>query len=84
MPAFEIDSDIRRAQTPQAWFYTDAEVFEAMKGRSFARSWQIVADGDAIKAPGNVYPCASLEGGIDEPILLTRDYDDRVHCLANV
>jgi choline monooxygenase len=84
MPAFDIDADIRSAQTPPAWFYTDPQVFDAMRTRAFARSWQIVADADAIKAPGNVHPCAFLEGAIDEPILLTRDYDDRVHCLANV
>jgi choline monooxygenase len=84
MASFEIDPDIRRAQTPPAWFYTDGQTFEALKRRAFARAWQIVADVDAIKAPGNVYPCAFLEGAIEEPLLLTRDYDDRVHCLANV
>jgi choline monooxygenase len=84
MPAFDIDPDIRQAQTPPAWFYTDLEVFETIKKRAFARSWQIVADADAVKIPGNVHPCAFLDGAIDDPILLTRDDDDRVHCLANV
>jgi len=81
---FDIDPDIRLARTPPAAFYTDPAVFEQMKRRAFARSWQIVADADVVKAPGNVWPCAFLEGALDDPLLLTRDYDDRVHCLANV
>jgi choline monooxygenase len=84
MPPFAIDPDIRRAQTPPAAFYTDPQTFEALKHRAFARSWQLIADADAVKAPGNVYPCPFLEGAIDEPLLLTRDDNDRVHCLANV
>ena len=84
MPDFDIDADITRAQTPPASFYTSAPTFEQLKRRAFARAWQLVADVDVIKAPGNVYPCAFLDGAIDEPLILARDYDDRVHCLANV
>ena len=82
--SFDIDPDIRRAKTPPASFYTDPAVFEALKKRAFGRSWQLVADADAIKAPGNVYPCTFIEGAMDEPLVLARDYDDQVHCLANV
>ncbi len=81
---FAIDPDIRKAQTPPASFYTDPQVFDALKRRAFARSWQFVADADVIKAPGNVYPGSFIEGAMDDPLLLTRDYDDRVHCVANV
>src|SRR5688500_18636588 len=81
---FEIDPDIHRARTPPALFYTDAGVFERLKRRAFARAWQFIADAAVVKAPGNVYPCPLLDGAIDEPLLLARDYDDRVHCLANV
>jgi choline monooxygenase len=84
MLVFEIDPDIRRAQTPPASFYTSPEIFESMKQKVFARSWQLLADADVIKAPGNVYPCSFLEGSIDEPLVLSRDYNDQVHCLANV
>jgi choline monooxygenase len=81
---FDIDPDIRNAQTPPASFYTDPNTLDAMKRRAFARSWQLVADADVVKAPGSVYPCGFLDGAIDEPLVLSRDYDDRVHCLANV
>src|SRR5262249_37748066 len=84
MQHFEVDGDIREARTPPAWFYTHPTVFDALKCRAFARSWQLIADVDAVKAPGAVYPCALLEGTIEEPLLLTRDYQDQIHCLANV
>src|SRR5437763_10540787 len=81
---FQIDPDIRQAQTPPAWFYTSQYVFGSMKHKAFARSWQLLADVDVIKVPGNVYPCSFLDGFIDEPLVLTRDYNDHIHCLANV
>lgn len=81
---FEIDPDIARAHTPPACFYTDPALFQRLKDRAFARSWQLAADADVVKAPGNCFPCALLEGALDEPILFTRDHDDRLHCLANV
>ncbi|MCS7034426.1 MAG: aromatic ring-hydroxylating dioxygenase subunit alpha [Phycisphaerae bacterium] len=84
MPDFQIDPDISRAQTPPARFYTDPAILEAMKRTAFARSWQWIADADVVKTPGSVYPCNFLEGAIDEPILFTRDHQDRIHCLANV
>jgi choline monooxygenase len=81
---FDIHPDIARAQTPPARFYTDPIVFERLRERAFKRTWQLAADADVVKAPGNVHPCPYLEGAIDEPILFTRSQDDRVHCLANV
>ncbi len=84
MQSFEINPDIRVAQTPPAWFYTDPAVFDLMKRNAFARAWQFVADADVVKVPGNVYPSALLEGALDEPLVLTRDNDDAIHCFANV
>src|SRR6266550_780226 len=84
MLVFEIDPDIKRAQTPPASFYTDPQIFNDLKQKAFSPSWQLLADADVIKAPGNVYPCSFLEGLIDEPLLLTLDYNDQIHCLANV
>jgi choline monooxygenase len=84
MLRLKIDADVRRARTPPASFYTDPHVLEALKRRAFARSWQFVADADAVKAPGSAYPCPFLDEAMDEPLLLTRDFDDSVHCLANV
>ncbi|HUP01403.1 MAG TPA: aromatic ring-hydroxylating dioxygenase subunit alpha [Gemmatimonadota bacterium] len=80
----DVDEDIRRARTLPAWFYADRETFELARERVFARSWQLVADTDRVRVPGQVWPFSLLEGFLDEPLVLTRDADDRVHCLSNV
>jgi choline monooxygenase len=79
-----IDPDIRRASTLPSWAYADPEVLAAARERIFARSWQLVADTDRIKVPGQVCPLTLLEGLLDEPLLLTRDRGDQLHCLSNV
>jgi choline monooxygenase len=77
-------ADITRAETPPGSFYCDASVYAAARERVFRRSWQLVADSEAVKVPGQVHPFTLLEGCLDEPLLLTRDHADRVHCLSNV
>src|SRR5687768_3758858 len=81
---FAIDSDIRRAATLPARVYRDPELFERGRDAIFARSWQLVGDLAALKAPGTVVPVTFLEGACDEPILLTRGSDDRLACVSNV
>jgi choline monooxygenase len=82
--ALVIDADIRRAATLPSWVYTDPAVFAEARERIFARSWQLVGDTDRVKVPGQVFPVALLEGLLDEPLLLTRDRNDTLHCLSNV
>jgi choline monooxygenase len=43
-----------------------------------------VADEDSLREPGSVLPFTLLEGCLDEPLLLTRDRDGRLHGLSNV
>ena len=81
---FEIDPDITRAETPPSRLYSDPEVYRQALERVFARSWQLVGDRSAIKIPGQVHPVTLLEVSLDEPLLLTRDAQDQVHCLSNV
>jgi len=84
MKTFSIDADIRTASTPPAWVYRDAEVFEAARERVFLPSWQLVADTDRVKVPGQVYPFTLLENVLDEPLLFVRDAKDTLRCLSNV
>jgi choline monooxygenase len=79
-----LDPDIGRAQTLPAWVYSDETVFRAQRDLVFLRSWQWVADADRVKVPGAVCPVTVLEGCLDEPLVLSRDRDDRLHCLSNV
>ena len=81
---FDIDPDIAKASTPPARFYTDPEAYRATVDNVFARSWQFVGDTDLVRVPGQIHPFTLLEGCVDEPLLLTRDRDDGVHCLSNV
>jgi choline monooxygenase len=83
-PRFFVDPDIRRAQTLPAEFYRDAEVYRGLSERVLARSWQFVADVDRLRSPGQCLPVSLLPGCLDEPLVLTRDAQDALHCLSNV
>ena len=79
-----VDDDIRAASTLPSWVYADAEIHARARERVFARSWQLVADTDRVKVPGQVHPFTLLEGMLDQPLLLSRDREDSIHCLSNV
>jgi choline monooxygenase len=81
---FTIDRDIRRASTLPAWAYSGRDLFDRARERVFARSWQLVSDTDRVRVPGWVCPVTFLEGMLEEPLLLTRDGDDKLHALSNV
>ncbi len=84
MTTFFIDPDISKAGTLSSDFYTDENYFEVSKEKIFSRSWQFVCDSDNVKIPGQLYPFTLLENFLDEPLLLSRDKSDRLHCLSNV
>ena len=77
-----IDPDIGRARTLPAYFYRDPAVFERLREKVFARSWQLVDGAGQVSA--NVLPFTFLEGCVDEPLLLTRGADGALHGLSNV
>ncbi len=79
-----IDPDIKKAETLPAHFYRSEEVFQRAKDEIFTKSWHFVGDSGIVKIPGSVYPFTILEGYLDEPLLLTRDHVDNIHCLSNV
>ncbi len=81
---FTIDADITRAATPPAAFYRAPEIYDSVRERVFARSWQYVGDVEHVRVPGQTQPLTLLDGCLDEPLLLTRDHDDRLHCVSNV
>ena len=83
-PWFDIDPDIARSRTLPSAAYTDGAVYRRQLEAVFARSWQFVGTTDDVKVPGARHPVELLPGSLGEPLLLTRDHDDRVHCLSNV
>jgi len=84
MPSFYVDPDISVARTLDTSFYTDPTVFEDCKQRIFSRSWQFCGDTDLIRETGQCHPFTLLEGYLNEPLLLSRDKENSIHCLSNV
>lgn len=81
---FHIDPDIRKAETLPATFYKDPAIFEALKAQVFLKSWQWIGDKDLVSLPETVFPFVLMEGFLTEPMLLTRDQKDEIHCMTNV
>src|SRR5438552_16678889 len=81
---FGIDPDIRTAATLPARVYSDPALFELQRERVFARTWQYAGHDYLVRVAGQVFPFTLLPGGLDEPLVLTRDGDDQLHCLSNV
>ena len=81
---FTVDQDIRKAETLPAEFYRSDDIFELSKSKIFQKTWHLACDSDVVRIPGAVYPFTLLEGYLNEPLLLTRDNNDVIHCLSNV
>ena len=84
MTSFFIDPNIAKAKTLSTDFYTDPEYFEEAKEKIFSCSWQFIGNTDFVKHACQCYPFSLLEGYLDEPLLLTRDKQNNLHCLSNV
>ncbi len=68
LPALQIDSDISRAWSIPAPFYTDPEVCAQENERIFARTWQVVGHREQLAKPGDFFTTELL----GEPLLLVR------------
>ncbi len=80
MSIFDINPDIRYAETLSSKFYTDDRYFDESKEKIFARSWQLVGTTDEIN---NLKPFTILENYLDEPVLITKS-NGKFNCLSNV
>lgn len=81
---FNIDPDIKKAETLPATFYKSASVFEQIKQRVFLNCWHFIGDNDLVALPQSVYPFILLPGFLTEPMLLTKDEQEVLSCLSNV
>ncbi len=84
MTHFHVDADISKAQTLATDFYLNPVFFEQAREQIFARCWQWVGDTDQVRDPGWVTPVHLLENYLDEPLVLTKDKENNIHCLSNV
>jgi choline monooxygenase len=79
-PAIQIDSDISRAWSIPAPFYTDPEVLAKESERIFARSWQVVGHRGLLANPGDFFTTEIL----GEPLLLVRGAQSELRAFYNV
>src|SRR5438045_2180475 len=84
MHRFFVDPDISKAKTINTSVYTSQDVFEQMKEKIFSWSWQFIGSDDLIKENGSCYPFILLQNYLNEPLLLTKDERQKIHCLSNV
>jgi choline monooxygenase len=84
MPSFFIDADIAKAKTIDTDFYTQQKFYDEAKEKIFAASWQFIGDADDVKEPGDAHPFTLLKNYLDEPLLLTKNNQNKINCLSNV
>ena len=81
---YQVNPNIKQAETLNASFYSDLNAWEQLKEKVFAKSWQYVGDEQEIfSGPENIYPFWLLEQYLDEPLLLSKQ-EEEVQCLSNV
>ncbi len=83
LPLF-VDPNIAKAKTISTEIYTSALLFEIAKEKIFAPSWHFIGTSDMVKFNGDVLPFTLLDGYLNEPLLLTKDAEEKLHCLSNV
>lgn len=80
----KLTDKIEQSSTLPADFYFDPKIWEAMKDKVFASSWQYVGDkSELFNVSVNTHPFFLLEKYIDEPLVLTKT-DAGISCLSNV
>jgi choline monooxygenase len=82
--ALSVDSDITQAKTLSTDFYLKEEFLQQSKEKIFSQCWQFVGDADHVKEKGWVTPVNLLEDFMDEPLVISKDKNEKLHCLSNV
>lgn len=84
MSGFTVDADISKARTLSKDFYIQPRYFAQARQRIFASTYQFIGRSDFVKEPGTCHPFTLLQHYVDEPLLLTKDKSNHLHCLSNV
>ena len=79
-----IDQDITKASTLPSSFYKDPEIFEAIKNKIFYKTWQWIGDENCVTTAQSVHPFILLKDFLNEPMVITKDEKNGIHCLSNV
>ncbi|MBS1490694.1 MAG: aromatic ring-hydroxylating dioxygenase subunit alpha [Bacteroidetes bacterium] len=81
---FFVNSDISQACTLDTSFYLREDFFQQAKEKMFSTCWHFIGDTDQVKEKGWVTPVKLLDGYLEEPLILSKDKNEKLHCLSNV
>jgi len=81
---FNINKDIRIAETLPADFYRSQNVFDTIRENIFFKTWQWIGDESLVPFGQYVYPFIFMDNYITEPLVLVRDKEDAIKCFSNV
>ncbi|MCX8080281.1 MAG: aromatic ring-hydroxylating dioxygenase subunit alpha [Bacteroidia bacterium] len=84
MPQFQIHPDITEAQTLPTDFYTSPDYFKKAESKIFEHAWHFLSDTGNLNEKVNAYPFILMPGFLNEPLVLTKDKNNQIHCLSNV
>ena len=82
-PMKKIDSDITKAATLQAKFYTSENVFKDTLENIFAKNWQFITDDSKLKENRSAFPFQFLGNLLPEPLVLVIN-EGHINCFSNV
>ncbi len=75
MRRLQLPPELGRSRQPPPAFYSDPDVFEHLRERVLARTWQWLAHTRSLEPTARAWPLTLLPGSLDEPVLLTRAGD---------
>src|SRR5437879_8916865 len=81
---FNVETDITKAKTIDTNFLFSEDFFQQSKEKIFSNSLQFIGDADSVKEKGWVTPINLLETFLDEPLVISKDKNEKLHCLSNV
>ena len=84
MATFEVHPDIAEAKTISTDFYLDPKYFKDSKEKIFSHTWHFAGNTDQVKETGWATPVQLLEDFLNEPLLLSKDKEGKLHCMSNV
>jgi choline monooxygenase len=84
MNRFFVHQDISKAHTIHKAIYSDLAIFEVLKEKVFAHSWQFTTDMDQVPKVGDIFPFVFMDDCIPEPLMITRHQNQQLYCLSNV
>jgi len=84
MKQYSIHSDIKKAETLPGEFYSNPEVFQALKDKVFLNTWQWIGDTNLVPLTTYAHPFVLLDNFLSEPLALVRDANDDIKCISNV